>query len=423
MFPEQWPARGKIRRKNDHVDEAKKMKNLKKYSAGLALLLVALTPPDLALAGCCGEVAAINQASQKISGAVQGTTSAVHENTKNIKEAIATAADAIKGEATRVAGDVADNRDKKRVALAGSENAARAQQDYGILPPNPCDSLSSAAVSGAATRSAARTAAAEHAGFRARGRNTNSPAAAGYVTYSRHREKYCGPADVAQKRCSSTSSMPDADIDPRSITHGAGLPGNQSYVHNQQQVEAARAYSSNVVQSLPRPVLPGNLENTDQGRHYEAMRLAEQAKLGLAASAFTEAMAWRAPAEVDGVSLAQHIKNIWAKMGGVSVPQGVTDAINSGQASHFLLQQAEVDRRANNPEWYTHMLAASPAAVNREVAFMLARLLEMQHRQELRMERQEMLLAGILSEGVRVNGGQIDQQYKAATSVPPTTKK
>ncbi|PKN23192.1 MAG: hypothetical protein CVU68_01735 [Deltaproteobacteria bacterium HGW-Deltaproteobacteria-3] len=342
---------------------------------------------------------------------------------QSVSVAIATSADIIKGEATRVAGEVADNRDKKRVALAGSENAARAQQDYGILPPNPCDSLSSAAISGEAARSAARTAATEHAGFRMRGRNTSSPASATYTTYSRHREKYCGPADVAQKRCSSTSSMPDADIDPRSLTHGAGLPGNQSYVFSQQQAEAARAYASNVSQAVPRPVLPGNLENTDQGRGYEAMRLAEQAKLGLAASVFTEAMAWRAPAEVDGVSLAQHIKNIWAKMGGVSVPQGVEDAIKSGRASHFLLQQAEVDRRANNPEWYSQMLAASPAAVNREVAFMLARMLEMQHRQELRLERQEMLLAGILSEGVRANGGQIDSQYRAATSVPPSSKK
>ncbi|MHB1227508.1 MAG: hypothetical protein ACYC0O_08300 [Desulfurivibrionaceae bacterium] len=342
---------------------------------------------------------------------------------KDLKEALATAADAIKGEATRVAGDVADNRDKKRVALAGSENAARAQQDYGILPPNPCDSLASASIAGAAARSAARTAAAEHAGFRMRGLNTSSPASATYTTYARHREKYCGPADVAQKRCSSTSSMPDADIDPRSLTHGAGLPGNQSYVFNQQQTEAARAYASNVAQAVPRPVLPGNLENTDQGRGYEAMRLAEQAKLGLAASVFTEAMAWRAPAEVNGVSLAQHIKNIWAKMGGVSVPQGVEDAIKSGQASHFLLQQAEVDRRANNPEWYSQMVAASPAAVNREEAFMMARLLEMLHRLELRIERQEMLLAGILSEAVRANGGQIDFQYRAATSVPPSSKK
>ncbi len=391
------------------------MRNLKKYATAL-ILLVVLATADAALAGCCGEVPAINQASQAITGAINAMQ-------KDLKEALATAADAIKGEATRVSGDVADNRDKKRVALAGSENAARAQQDYGILPPNPCDSLTSAAISGAAARSADRVGAAEHAGFRLRGRNTSSPAAAAYTTYSRHREKYCGPADVSQKRCGSVSAMADADIDPRSVTHGAGLPGNQSYVFNQQQTEAARAYSSNIVQSLPRPVLPGNLENTDQGRSYEAMRLAEQAKLGLAAQSFTEAMAWRAPAEVNGVSLAQHIKNIWAKMPGVSVPQEVEDAINSGKASYYLLQQAEVDRRANNPEWYSQMLAASPAAVNREIAFMLARMLEMQHRQELRLERQEMLLAGILAEGVRANGGQIDTQYRAAVSVPPTTQK
>lgn len=387
------------------------MKNLKKYAAGVALVIV-LAPAGSAMAGCCGEVAAINQASGNIVGAIKNAQ-------KDLKEAIATSADAIKGEATRVAGDVADNRDKKRVALAGAESAARARQDYGILPPNPCDSLSTASVAGAAARSAARTAAIEHAGFRMRGRNTNSPASATYTTYSRHREKYCSPADVVQKRCSSTSSMPDADIDPRSVTHGAGLPGNQSHVFNQQQTEAARAYAGNVVQALPRPVLPGNLENTDQGRSYEAMRLSEQAKLGLAASAFTEAMAWRAPAEADGVPLAQHIKNIWSKMVGVSVPKAVEDAIKSGQASYFLLQQAEVDRRANNPEWYSQMLAASPAAVNREVAFMLARLLEMQHRQELRLERQELLLAGILAENVRANGGQIDAQYRAAVGVPP----
>lgn len=402
------------------------MKSFRKYSVGIALLAM-LSPSNSAMAGCCGEVAAINVAAKTISGAIESsgasTDGAIRDLKKDLKEALATAADAIKGEATRVAGDVADNRDKKRVALAGSENAARAQQDYGILPPNPCDSLASASVSGAAARSAARTAATEHAGFRMRGRNTSSPASATYTTYSRHREKYCGPADVAQKRCSSTSSLPDADIDPRSLTHGAGLLGNQSYVFNQQQTEAARAYASNVAQAVPRPVLPGNLENTDQGRGYEAMRLAEQAKLGLAASVFTEAMAWRAPAEVNGVSLAQHIKNIWAKMGGVSVPQGVEDAIKSGQASHFLLQQAEVDRRANNPEWYSQMVAASPAAVSREEAFMLARLLEMLHRLELRIERQEMLLAGILSEAVRANGGQIDSQYRAATSVPPSSKK
>ncbi|MGV1099177.1 hypothetical protein ACUUL3_07155 [Thiovibrio sp. JS02] len=387
------------------------MKNTKKYAAYLALLAV-LAPANGAMAGCCGEVAAINAAAGNIVGAIENSQ-------RSLKEAIATSADAVKGEATRVAGDVADNRDKKRVALAGAESAARARQDYGILPPNPCDSVSTASMAGAVARSASRTAAIEHAGFRWRGLNTSSPVSATYTTYSRHREKYCSPVDVEQKRCSAVSAMQDADIDPRSVTHGAGLPGNQSYVFNQQQTEAARAYSSNVVQPQPRPVLPGNLENTDQGRAYEAMRLSEQAKLGLAASAFAEAMAWRAPAEADGVPLADHIRNIWAKMGGVTVPKAVDDAIKSGQASYFLLQQAEVDRRANNPEWYSQMLAASPAAVNRETAFMLARLIEMQHRQELRQERQEMLLAGILTELVKANGGQIDAQYRTATSVPP----
>ncbi|MBA3002482.1 MAG: hypothetical protein FP813_01285, partial [Desulfurivibrio sp.] len=100
------------------------MRNLKKYATAL-ILLVVLATADAALAGCCGEVPAINQASQAITGAINTMQ-------KDLKEALATAADAIKGEATRVAGDVADNRDKKRVALAGSENAARAQQDYGI---------------------------------------------------------------------------------------------------------------------------------------------------------------------------------------------------------------------------------------------------------------------------------------------------
>jgi len=390
-------------------------KTLKRYAV-IACVLGQLVAPDVSLASCCGEVVAIQSASTNISGAIVSMKS-------ELKEALAISSDAIKGEATRVAGDVADNRDKKRVALAGSESAAQAQQDYGVLPPNACDTLSSASVVGSAARSAARAAAEEHQGFRARGRNTSSPVSAGYTIYARHQEKYCAATDVLQKRCRAESQMPDADIDPRSMTHGAGLLGNESYVFSHSQVEAARAYSSNVVQALPRPVLPGNLENTDQGRHYEAMRLSEQAKFGLAVLPFTEAMAWRSPAKVDGVSLAQHIRNIWTKMGGVSVPQGVQEAVKSGQASYFLLQQAEVDRRANNPEWYSQMMAASPAAVNREVAFMLAKLLEMQHRQELRLERQELLLAGILTEGVRANGGLVDSLYQAAINVPPGTKK
>lgn len=369
----------------------------KKYlSMAMAATIIVGLSSRPAVAGCCGEVAAIGAASAANSAAITLSTTA-------IVTAIAAASDVGNAQQTQVQGEIADNQHNRRVGLSNAENAGKARQDYGVLPPKVCDSLASASAGMIARESSARTTERIGANLNRRGMSTPYPGAAVRVIFDNHRLKYCSEESAAKGRCKTISKLPNGDIEPRSLLTGAGPAGKVSYTFDDQQVAAGQDYLNNIIQPVTRQQLSAKEEQTETGQGYTALRLAEQAKYNLAALPGSEALAWRAPVRVNGLPLGQHLKDMWQKMGGVSVPQDVQEQLakSNNEASYYFFQQTEIDRRVNNPGWYQDMLAAPQATLLRELTYIQAQQSAALFDLQKQIERTNLLLGGIYAEQIR----------------------
>lgn len=373
----------------------------KKYTSfctGLFLVFSIMATPHVALAGCCGEVVAINTASSAITSAISASATTI---TQELKRAIATSADVIKGENTTAAADIARAQATHTAALSNIENETRARQDY-MSPPDPCASYSMA-VSSAAAREAMIQRSTDLQGQAIRkNMSTPTPQARAKEAVKKHKDKYCNEEDVRQKRCGGVSRLPAGDINATSLTSGAGKQGEVAPTFSSEQSEAAFDYTTNVVNALPSPKLSPSEENTPNGQLYVGMQLAEQAKISLAAAPFYDAIAYREPV----AGLKKRILAIWEKMAanGVSIPDTIKKSLNDqAEASYYFLMKTEIDRRVNNPQWLTDLMSASPASVNREVAIMQAQMLQLQFQQHQQLEMISKLLGGLYAEQIQGN--------------------
>lgn len=381
--------------------------------AVFACVLGQVAMPNVAMASCCGEVVAIQAASMNISSTITSSSSSAASSisssvssaattiVQELKQAIATSADIIKGESTAAAKDIARARAMHAAAISNVDNETRARQDY-MPPPDPCASYS-VAVSGASAREAVIQRSTDLQGQAIRkSMSTPTPSARAKEAVKKHKELYCNEEDVRQKRCGSVSKLPSADINATSLTAGAGKQGSVSPTFTAEQSAAAFDYTTNVVNGLPSHKLSSVEEKTPDGQLYLGMQLNEQAKISLAAQPFYDAIAFREP--VPG--LKARIQAIWDKMAanGVSVPESIKQSLaDQKQASYYFLMKTEIDRRVNNPQWLTEMMSASPASVSREMALMQAQMLQLQFQQQMQMEMIAKLLGGLYAEQVQGN--------------------
>lgn len=389
----------------------------------LAAALLVFTAP--ARAGCCAQpdvVAAVWGAAQwtatqinlyisKLAGVVEGTGKMIIQN---------------QAESTKAINQQAAEREKNMELY-------RLGQQY-QLPPDPC-TLGAIVTHGEAMHRAQGAIASSFQPGGSRSRLQALKAADAYVNapvdagpearaaslVASHSKHFC---DVEEARkyggtrvCQAAGELPGADIKAETLLAGAKVrPGDpDSYTFTQKQIEAAQTLISNASDPLPVRGLNKAEANTRAGVEYYALALAGKAKMDFSQQALRDALARRVPVPEGKALVAAITKgNPSAAAYYARMPHLKTEGI-----SQLDLQDAEVARRYRNPQWLVDMSAASPAAVAREQAFMMALLLDFQQKQQLSNERQEILLGQIAAALTRADmTPKLEAAYRAVRAQP-----
>lgn len=387
-----------------------------------AALLVSAAP---ARAGCCAQpdvVAAVWGAAQwtatqinlyisKLAGVVEGSAKMIIQN---------------QAESTKAINQQAAEREKNMELY-------RLGQQY-QLPPDPCTAGAVATHAEAMNRAQGAIASSfQPGGSRSRLQNLraadayiNSPidagpearAAALVGSHSRH---FCDVEEAKKyggtRVCQSAGELPGADVKAETLLSGAkARPGDpDSYTFTQKQIEAAQTLIANASDPLPVRGLNKSEASTRAGVEYYSLALAGQAKMSFSLQAMRDALARRVPVPEGKALVAAITKgNPSAAAYYARLPHLKTEGI-----SQLDLQDAEVARRYRNPQWLVDMSAASPTAVAREQAFMMALLLDFQMRQQLSNERQEILLGQIAAALTRADmTPKLEAAYRAVRAQP-----
>lgn len=333
------------------------------------------------------EVTQLNTSLGKVAGVVEGTGKMQIQNAaENAKAINQTTVDTVK-----------------------NNEIYRLGQQY-QLPPDPCTLGAVAKHAEAMNRAqGAISSSFQPGGSRSRLQNlkaadsyVNAPADVGpearaAALVGSHSKHFCDVTEAQKyggtRVCQSVGEMPGADAKAETLLAGAkAKPGDpDSYTFTTRQIEAAQTLIANSSDPLPVRGLNKAEANTRAGVEYYALALAGKAKMDFSQQAMRDALARRVPV-AEGKALVAAITrgNPSAAAYYSRLPHLKTEGISA-----LDLQDAEVARRYRNPQWLVDMSAASPAAVAREQAFMLALLLDFQQKQQLSNERQEILLGQI----------------------------
>ncbi|HNQ57798.1 MAG: hypothetical protein DPW12_14690 [Rhodocyclaceae bacterium] len=389
---------------------------MKKLSLSiLAAALMAMAAP--VRADCCsGIIAAIWGAAQwevaqlgtslgKLAGVVEGSAKMIIQN---------------QTESTKAINQQAADREKNMELY-------RLGQQY-QLPPDPCTLGAIATHAEAMNRAqGAISSSFQPGGSRSRLQNLkaadayiNAPADAGPEAraaslVASHSKHFCDVEEAKKyggtRVCQTTGELPGADAKAETLLAGAkGRPGDpDSYTFTARQIEAAQTLIANSSDPLPVRGLNKAEANTRAGVEYYALALAGKAKMDFSQQAMRDALARRVPVPEGKALVAAITKgNPSAAAYYARLPHLKTEGI-----SQLDLQDAEVARRYRNPQWLVDMSAASPAAVAREQAFMMALLLDFQQKQQLSNERQEILLGQIAAALTRMDmGPKLEAAYR-----------
>ena len=367
------------------------------YLSLLAASLLALAAP--VRADCCSgiiaaiwgssqwEVTQLNTSLGKVAGVVEGSGKMIIQN---------------QAESTKAINQQAAEREKNMELY-------RLGQQY-QLPPDPC-TLGAVATHAEAMNRAqgAISSSFQPGGSRSRLQNLKSadayvnapadvgPEARAASLIASHSKHFCDVTEAQKyggtRVCQTTGELPGADVKAETLLAGAkARPGDpDSYTFTAKQIEAAQTLIANASDPLPVRGLNKAEANTRAGVEYYALALAGKAKMDFSTQAMRDALARRVPVPEGKALVAAITKgNPSAAAYYSRLPHLKTDGI-----SQLDLQDAEVARRYRNPQWLVDMSAASPAAVAREQAHMMALLLDFQMRQQLSNERQEILLGQI----------------------------
>lgn len=212
----------------------------------------------------------------------------------------------------------------------------------------------------------------------------------------------------------SQGAMQNADILASSLLAGAGNGGEpkpRDYTLSQQQMYAAQAYIANITTTNALPALLSRSQmESDEGKKYLAMMRAEAAQLSLPFYSFANALSELLPIQ----GLGQRMGNAWRESAGRIL--GRTDQLPDDiSPAHF--KNAEVERRFANPQWYVDISSASPAAVQREQAFMQALMIKQQADMADALKRIELLMAQVAHNSIQSspNRAAALAQYNRAT--------
>lgn len=386
------------------------------YLILLAASLLALAAP--ARADCCSgiiaaiwgssqwEVTQLNTSLGKVAGVVEGTGKMQIQNAAENAKVI-----------NQTTVDTAKNMELYRLG-----------QQY-QLPPDPCTAGAIATHAEAMNRAqGAISSSFQPGGSRSRLQNLKSadayvnapadvgPEARAASLVAAHSKHFCDVTEAQKyggtRVCQTTGELPGADTKAETLLSGAkARPGDpDSYTFTARQIEAAQTLIANASDPLPVRGLNKAEANTRAGVEYYALALAGKAKMDFSQQALRDALSRRVPVPEGKALVAAITKgNPSAAAYYARLPHLKTEGISA-----LDLQDAEVARRYRNPQWLVDMSAASPAAVAREQAFMLALLLDFQQKQQLSNERQEILLGQIAAALTRMDvGPKLEAAYRA----------
>lgn len=343
----------------------------------------------------------------KISGGTDDVMNKISDMQQSISVTVANSTNNLKNILVDQNSKIAEGNIQMQADIAQKEAENRAEEKYLRMPPGVCETMAASAMASGGRELTRIKAASFGRDLATRNALMPNKLTATMQAYNDHKNKYCGKADEMLQRCNASTTMPDADTSVATLLDGAGPVGSgPSTAFTKDQIDAAQAYIKNITNSTPLPNLTPDLEKTGPGQDYVAAKLADQAKLDLAARPAVEALARNSPmTTADGQKFGAHIKSIWENMekNGTVIPDQFRKALaaNNDEASYDFFLKTEVDRRFSNPQWYIEIYGAEPAAIAREQAFMTALQLHLMNEQSKQLQTIGLLLGGIYAEQIR----------------------
>lgn len=215
----------------------------------------------------------------------------------------------------------------------------------------------------------------------------NTSAAVGKL-YDDHVNKYCSQQDADLGRCSRPvdPSMQNADV------RADATLNTSSYTPD--QIAAAQAFVTNVVNPMPTQNIPRNWEASSQGKTFIAGQYIEQARASVAANSLNASVAERTP--IQGL--------------------GSASMLNKADVSQLELIESQVRGRFESPSWYKMIAGLSMENLLREVVKIRAMQTRMDFDNYKRNERIEAVLATQLAISVEQDSGQRMSELRNAAA-------
>lgn len=254
-----------------------------------------------------------------------------------------------------------DIADASNAAMAGFQTQVRQAQirDEHTVSPEACYSLDggvSTQAAGVQGFDVAWTIGRIHS---ARGRaDPGMPSylgeAQGVASISKqHLGRYCDQKDADAGLCAAPTSMPNGDSDVASLLNGG------TYA-DQAAVDAAKDYSTNLIQPVAPAALRGAQLSSVEGQDAAVRRRSYDARMSLAFSVVDEEIGMRSPSVPITAQQTQYLTSL-----GLPAPA-------NGTISWLTALQIEAQRRVSGVGWAATLQNAPPATVSREIAVQLA---------------------------------------------------
>lgn len=160
------------------------------------------------------------------------------------------------------------------------------------------------------------------------------------------------------------------------------------------QITAAQAFVSNVVNPIPTQNIPKNWESTSHGKTFVAGQYIEQARASVAANSLNAAVAERTP--IQGL--------------------GSSAMLNKADVSRLELIESQVRGRFESPVWYKMIAGLGMENLLREVVKIGAFRAQMDLDNYKRNERIEAVLATHLAIAVEQDSGQRMRELRNAAA-------
>ena len=207
-----------------------------------------------------------------------------------------------------------------------------------------------------------------------------------------HIGRYCDQKDADAGLCSAPTATPDADADSASLFNGG------TYA-DQAQVDAAKDYTTNLIQPVAPAALRGAQLSSVEGQDTAVRRRAYDARMSLAFSVVDEQIGMRAPSVPITAEQTNYLTSL-----GLKAPA-------SGTISWLTALQIEAQRRVSGVSWAATLQNAPPATVSREIALELAMTNFLLFQSFKQGQQTNALLATQLAETV-------DRNFNSAARIP-----